>query len=155
MRAIAEEMNVLMIGNNPLELARVFHHLKNIPGKSVVTEIAFDLKSGLQRLAKFTPNFIIIDDNLGRVELTHAVGAFSHFRKTKNIPITVLKNSNYHEAFGGVAMNYILKENLSEGSLYTALKNSLISSRAQQYLKNVYKQRRGQLQRLLTGIKSR
>ena len=151
MKALLEEMNVLMIGNNPLELAKVFNYLKNLPGKRVITEIAFDLKGGLQRLSKFSPNFIILDDNLGRRELTHAVGSLSHFKKTKNIPVMVLKNSNYHEVFGGVAMNYILKENLSEKSLYAAFSSSLVSARAQLFLKNVYRKRKGQLMRLLPG----
>jgi len=151
--ALVEEINVLMIGNNPLELAKVFNYLKNLPGKKVITEIAFDLRSGLQRLSKFSPNFIILDDNLGRRELTHAVGSLSHFRKTKDIPIAVLKNSNYHEAFGGIAMNYILKENLSEQSLYAAFTSSLISARAQLYLKEVYKKRKGQLRRLIPEVK--
>jgi hypothetical protein len=150
---LVEEINVLMIGNNPLELAKVFNYLKNLPGKKVITEIAFDLRSGLQRLSKFSPNFIILDDNLGRRELTHAVGSLSHFRKTKDIPIAVLKNSNYHEAFGGIAMNYILKENLSEQSLYAAFTSSLISARAQLYLKEVYKKRKGQLRRLIPEVK--
>jgi len=144
-----EEMNVLMIGNNPLELSRVFNYLKNIPDKKVITEMAFDLKSGLQRLAKFNAHFIILDDNLGRHELTHAVGSLSHYKKTKNVPVAVLKNSNYQEAFGGVAMNYILKGDLSEKALYAAFRSSLISARAQSYLKEVYRKRRGQLMRLL------
>jgi hypothetical protein len=109
------------------------------------------LKSGLQRLSTFNPNFIIVDDNLGRSELTHVVGSLSHFKKTKNIPVAVLKNSNYHEAFGGVAMNYILKEDLSEKSLYNAFRSSLISVRAQLFLKKVYKKRKGQMMRLLPG----
>jgi DNA-binding NarL/FixJ family response regulator len=152
MKALLEEMNVLMIGNNPLELAKVFNFLKNLPEKRVITEIAFDLKSGLQRLSKFNPNFIILDDNLGRRELTQAVGSLSHFKKTKNIPVAVLKNSNYQEAFGGVAMNYILKENLSENALYAAFRSSIISARAQLYLKSVYKKRKGQLMRLLPRV---
>jgi len=111
--------------------------------------MAFDLKSGLQRLAKFNAHFIILDDNLGRHELTHAVGSLSHYKKTKNVPVAVLKNSNYQEAFGGVAMNYILKGDLSEKALYAAFRSSLISARAQSYLKEVYRKRRGQLMRLL------
>ncbi len=154
MEAIAEEMNVLMIGNNPLELTKVFDCLKNISEKIVITEFAFDLKSGLQKLKRFRPNFILLDDNLGRQELALAIGSLSHFKKTKNIPVAVLKNSNYHEAFGGVAMNYILKENLSENSLQAAFTSSLVSSRAQLYLKKVYQKRKGQLKRLLPSSKS-
>ena len=149
MEIFLEEMNVLMIGNNPLELARIVAYIKKLPRKKVVAEIAFDLKSGLKRLSKFHPNFIILDDNLGRNELTSAVDSLSHFKKTKNIPVAVLKNSNYTEAFGGVAMNYILKDNLTEESLSAAIKGSQVSSRAQRYLKKVYRKRKGQLRRLL------
>ncbi len=144
-----DEFNVLMIGNNPLELSKVFDHLKMISGKKVITEIAFDLKSGLERLTNFSPNYIIIDDNVGRVELAHVVGYFSRIKKTKKIPITVLKNSNYLETFGG-AMNYVLKESLNGEVLYSALKNSLMSSRAQKYLQKVYGQRKKKLLRFLT-----
>ncbi len=153
MKAIAEGMNVLMIGNNPLELNKVFDCLKRLSEKRVITEFAFDLKSGLSKLKKFHPNFILLDDNLGRQELTHAIGSLAHSHKTKNIPITVLKNSNYHEAFGGAAMNYVLKENLSGDLLEAAFKSSLVSSRAQVYLKRVYQKRKGQIKRLLPGPK--
>jgi DNA-binding response OmpR family regulator len=149
MIGLAEEINVLMIGNNPLELAKVFAHLNSIPGKEIITETAFDLKSGLRCLSKFKPNFIILDDNLGRLELTNAVQWLSRYKQTRNIPITILKNSNYQEAFSGVGMNYVLKSSLSGPSLYNSLKNSLLSSRTQRLLKAVYKKRKGQLKRLI------
>lgn len=149
MIALAEEISVLMIGNNPLELAKVFAQLKNIPGKEIIAETAFDLKTGLRCLAKFKPNFIILDDNLGRLELTQAVEQLSRHKPTRDIPITILKNSNYHEAFSGVGMNYVLKSSLSGLSLYNSLKNSLLSSRTQRLLKTVYKKRKGQLKRLI------
>jgi DNA-binding NarL/FixJ family response regulator len=155
MTARTDEICLLMIGNNPIELTRIMDHIKNMRGRKVITEIAFDLRSGLARLAKFNPNFIILDDNLGRIELTNAIGSLSHLRKTKHIPVTVIKNSNYHEAFGGVAMNYVLKENLSGESLHRAFRSSLISTRAQMYMKKVYRKRKGQLMRLLPTTKFR
>ncbi len=152
MVALAEKMKILMIGNNPLELAKVFDCIKKIKVSKVIIETAFDLKTGLRLLVKFRPNFIIVDDNLGRTELTKAIVSLSAFRKTKNIPVTVLKNSNYHEAFGGAAMNYILKENLSTESLFEAFKSSLVSLRAQSLLKAVYKKRKGSVKRLLPAF---
>lgn len=151
MIVFGEELNVLMIGNNPLELAKVFAHLKKISGMIVNTETVFDLKGGMKSLSKFNPNYILIDDNLGRLKLTKAVSLLTRLKKTKNIPITILKSSNYREAFTGVGMNYILKDSLSGESLYSALKNSLISSRAQQFLKNVHRKRKGQFKKLLTS----
>jgi len=149
MNGLLEEISVLLIGNNPLELAKVFALLKNIPEKKIIAETAFDIKGGLRYLSKFRPNFIIIDDDLGRLGLTHAVRALTRFKNTRSVPITILKNSNYHEAFSGVGMNYVLKSSLSGESLYRSLKNSVLSSRTQQLLKNVYKKRKGQLKRII------
>lgn len=138
-----------MIGNNPIELSRIFNHLEKIHGRKVITEIAFDLKSSIHRLLKFRPSFIIIDDNIGRTELKESVQYLLFHRTTKNIPITILKSSNYHEAVNAGVMNYILKENLTGESLLVTLKNSLKFQRTQKYLRQAYNKRKGQLSRIL------
>ena len=147
---ILEKFNVLVVGNNPIELSRVFDNLNKIEGKNVITEIAFDLKSIVERLIKFQPQYILIDDNIGRIALKNMVNALIKGRKTKDIPITVLKNSNYHEAISTGVLNYVLKENLSGDSLYTALNNSLKFKKTQLFLLDAYKKRKGQLLRLIT-----
>src|ERR1700690_1994728 len=144
-----ETLNILVVGNNPTELGHVFECLARIPGKQIVTKIAFDLETIFERLGKFTPTFILIDDNIGRVELKKAVQALLKSRKTKRVPITVLKNSNYHEAINSGVMNYILKKDLTGESLYGAFKNSIRGKRTQLYLSQAYKKRRRQVRRLL------
>jgi len=144
-----EELNVLVVGNNPIDLSQTFESLTKIRDQKVIAEIAFDLASILDRLAHFRPNFILIDDNIGRMELQLTVQALLKNRKTKHIPITVLKNSNYHEAMNTGVMNYVLKRNLTGESLYTALKNSLKFKKTQLYLQQAYKKRKGQLLRIL------
>lgn len=146
---LLEKFNVLVVGNNPIELSRVFDNLNKIEGKKVMTEIAFDLKSIVERLIKFQPQYILIDDNIGRPALKSMVSALLKGRKTKDIPITVLKNSNYHEAISTGVLNYVLKANLSGDSLYTELNNSLKFKKTQLYLLNAYKKRKGQLFRLM------
>jgi len=148
--SLLEELNVLAVGNNPTDLGRLFDCLKGIPGKRIMTEIAFDLETIIDRLTRFTPNFIVIDDNIGKSELKSSVQALLRYRKTKRIPITVLKNSNYQEAIPSGVLNYILKEHLTGESLYKALKNSMKFRQTQRYLYNSYKKRKGQLRRLLT-----
>ncbi|MEQ1584766.1 MAG: hypothetical protein ABL895_02735 [Cyclobacteriaceae bacterium] len=145
----SEELNVLVVGNNPIELTRTFDSLKRIPDHKVVMEIAFDLRSIIDRLAHFRPNYIVLDDNLGQLELKAAVGILIRNRRTKNIPITILKNSNYHEAMNTGVMNYILKDSITGESLYTALKNSQKFKKTQLYLLQAYKRRKGQLLRVL------
>src|SRR5687768_6471511 len=93
----AEPLNVLLIGNNPIDMGKTLEKINQIKGRKIITEIAFDLKSIVERLMRFNPNFILIDDNIGKSELELAVDTLSKTRKTKNIPITVLKNSNYQE----------------------------------------------------------
>ena len=139
-------LNVLLIGNNPMELGTILEHLKQVRSQKIIIEIAFDLKGIIDRLILFNPNFIFIDDNIGRTEMRETVKRLSSNRKTKHIPITVLKSSNYHEALGsGSILDYLLKQNLSAEALYNTVKNSLKFQKTQQYLQKIYQKRKTEL----------
>jgi CheY-like chemotaxis protein len=141
-------LNVLLIGNNPMELGTVLEQLKQVRTQKIITEIAFDLKGIVERLIIFRPNFIFIDDNIGRVELRETIKKLSSNRKTKDIPITVLKSSNYHEALGsGSILDYLLKQNLSADALYNTVKNSLRFKKTHLYLQRIYQKRKTELLR--------
>jgi len=136
-------LNVLLIGNNPMEMGSILEKLSQVRNQKITTEIAFDLKSILERLVRFSPNFIFIDDNIGRFELQQTVKQLSTNRKTKDIPITVLKSSNYQEAMGASSiLDYLLKQNLSAEALYNTVRNSLRFRRTQLLLNKVYKRRK-------------
>ena len=149
--SVPDRLNVLLIGNNPIDMGRTLEKINQIKTKKIITEIAFDLQSVMERLVKFTPNFILIDDNIGRAGIVEAVATLSSRRQTKNTPITILKNSNYRESAAtyGV-LDYILKQNFSSEALYSAIRNSLKFRKTQVYLSNAYKKRKGQLKRLVT-----
>lgn len=138
-----EKINVLVMGNNPIELSYLFDTLKKI--KNVEAEIAFDRVSVQERLSKFNPSYILIDDNIGTHALRTTVDELMAHRKTKDVPITIVKNSNYRETSNVGVMNYVLKHNLTSESLYQALLNSLKFKRTQFYLKSAYRKRKGQL----------
>lgn len=145
----AEPLNVLLIGNNPIDMGRTLEKVNQLKGRKIITEIAFDIKSIVERLMKFSPNFILIDDNIGRTEMALAVETLNKTRKTKNIPITVLKNSNYTQSTQTTAVvDYVLKQNFSTDALYTAIRNSLRLKKAQEFLYATYRKRKGQLKRL-------
>ena len=145
-RAALEPLHVLLVGNNPIDMGKVLDKLHQVRSQKMDTEIAFDLKSIMERLVRFRPNFILIDDNIGKRELQETVNQLSANQKTKNIPITVLKNSNYHEALAsGSILDYLLKQNLSAEDLYNTIKNSLRFRRTQAYLYQAYKKRKKQL----------
>lgn len=142
-----ELLKLLVVGNNPIELSKVLDQIEKIDRPKDV-KIAFDFHSIIDRLSGFKPDFILIDDNIGRSELRHVVDALLSERRTRNIPITVLKNSNYEEAIGSGVLDFILKENLSGDKIYKALSNTLKMKKTQLYLYNSYKKRKGQLTRL-------
>src|SRR4051812_29283438 len=93
----SNHLNMLVIGNNPIDISRLLEKLSQDKGKQIIVETAFDLKTVQERLSKFHPDYILIDDNIGRTELKVTMNALLTERKTKDIPITVLKNSNYQE----------------------------------------------------------
>jgi len=147
-----EPLKVLVVGNNPIELSAVLEKLNQIRTRKVITEIAFDLKTIFERLTKFQPNFIVIDDNIGQVGLMDVVDTFAANKKTRDVPITVLKNSNYKESLASShsMLDYVLKQNLSADALIHTLKNALKLKRTQQYLYNAYQRRKKLIMKLQT-----
>ncbi len=146
----SERLNILLIGNNPIDMSGILTKLNQITRAKIATEIAFDIRSLVDRLINFKPNYIFIDDNIGKQELSEAVDTLSHSGKTKNVPITVLKNSNYEESYrGNTALDYILKTSVTADSLYQVLKNSLRLRKTQQYIYMAFKHRRRKLSSLL------
>ena len=145
-----EVVNILLVGNNPIELSAVLNKVKGLPSRLINTETAFDLASIWKRLLKFKPHYILIDDNIGYHELTQAVGVLSSNPKTRDIPITVLKNSNYSEsAFTNDIADYLLKQHLTSESLFIALRNSLKFKRTRQFLMKAYTNRKRELLKLV------
>lgn len=137
-----KQLNLLVVGNNPLELSSILEKIKRLPGSIINMETAFDVKSIVNRLSRFRPNFILIDDNIGTAELNTTVQTLANNRKTKNVPITVLKNSNYHESNSSQSiLDYILKTTLTAEGLYASIRNSIKIRRTQLYLHKAYNKR--------------
>lgn len=145
----SDQVNLLLVGNNPIELSAILGKIEGIRGKKIITEIAFDITSLFERLMSFRPDYILIDDNIGKPELSEAINALANNRRTKNIPVTVLKNSNYQESMGSFGvLDYLLKQNISSDSLLNTIKNSLKFRRTQLFLHKAYNLRKRQL----TGV---
>src|SRR5690606_30434743 len=123
--------------------------LHRVKKRKIVTEIAFDIRSTVERLNTFNPNFILIDDNLGNSELLETINTLSATKKTRHVPITVLKNSNYRETLPSAGiLDYLLKQNLSTESLYSAIKNSFRLKKTQALLRKFYQQKSGLFSKL-------
>lgn len=119
-----EKNRILLIGNDPAALSKLLDMLNAWAKTGITTEIAFDLRSVYQRLVRFKPNYILVDDNLGHTVLQTMIAVFRRMKKTREIPITILKSSNYSGTIYNGIQNYVLKQNLSAESLYLALHNS-------------------------------
>ncbi len=128
---------VLVVGNNPIELNEILLKVKGIGQKKILIEMAFDLETLQARLNHFKPAHIIIDDNVGSVRL-HAMVDKLCRSKARNVPITVLKNSNYVETIGSGVMNFILKTNLTSDGLYHELRNSTHFLKLQRFWEKAY-----------------
>jgi hypothetical protein len=142
---LMEGWKVLIVGNNPIELSRVNEHLKGIREAMILTEMAFDAKSIFPKLSKFDPQHLILDDNIGKTALQHVVTRM----QKRDMPITVLKNSNYQETICSGVKNYLLKENLTSELLYHEFLNSSRFQRSQANWARTHRKREGQLARLL------
>jgi DNA-binding NarL/FixJ family response regulator len=141
-----DQVNLLLVGNNPIELSAILGKIENIRGKKITTEIAFDITSLFERLMSFRPDFILIDDQIGKAALREVISSLTNNRRTKNIPVTVLKNSNYQESMGSFGvLDYLLKQNISSDSLLNTIKNSLKFRRTQLFLHKAYNLRKRQL----------
>jgi CheY-like chemotaxis protein len=144
----SDVVRVLVVGNNPIDLSGVSSKLL-LRTQPIETEIAFDVKSLQERLQHFTPDYIVLDDNLGRTELKEVVKWLLRDKHTRHVPITVLKNSNYIETIGSGALNFVLKQNLTGEALFRAMTNSLKFRKTQRYLAEAYRKRKGQLLRMV------
>lgn len=143
-------LNVLLVGNSPAEMEIILNKLNQVRTTKIITEIAFDLKTTMDRLRYFEAGYIFIDDNVGKEELTQTVTWLNANRKTKQIPVTVIKNTNYNEsAISPAILDYLMKKDISGESLLKSVGNSLKAKRTQLYLGNTYQKRKRKFLRLV------
>lgn len=138
-------INVFLIGNNPSELGGIYESLKNFTKRKLITEFAFDIKNVLVRVIKFSPGFILVDDKLTSEQIKILIRKLSNNKKTKEIPIALLKSSNYSEVITYGISDYILKESLSAERIYTSILNSIKFRKSRKYLYKIYKKQAGYL----------
>lgn len=140
----SDHINVYLIGNNPIELGAVYEKLKAIKSKSYKAEIGFDLKNLFRKISKFNPACILIDDNVEKIKLRKLIKRLSNHNRTRDIPITIIKNSNYREALVEDAQEYILKESLTSERLSKTIASSIKLKKMQIYLYKTYRKSKSQ-----------
>ena len=91
-------IKVYMIGNNPIDISDVYQKLKDYASDSFHTEYGFDLKKAFRHILKSRPSCVLIDDNIGLPIMQKFMAKLSAHKDTQDIPVAVLKNSNYRES---------------------------------------------------------
>ncbi|MEQ8925140.1 MAG: hypothetical protein RLO81_04965 [Fulvivirga sp.] len=137
-------INVFLIGNNPIELSSVYTQLKQIKSRVVNAEIGFELSGLLKKIKKFKPACILIDDNVERLQIKKILRKLTQNSDTRNIPITVLKNSNYNEGYCE-AQDYLLKANLTSEKLSHSILNSIRFKKMHLYMLKKYRKNKSRL----------
>ncbi len=155
MSALATEStaptNIYLIGNNPIELSSIYEKLRSIRTMTYKTEFDFDLSSILNKITQFNPACILIDDNLERFRLTKLIKRLRSDAKTKDIPITIIKNSNYHDAHVEDVHEFLLKDGITPETLQRSIFNSMRFRRMQAYIYKTYRKRKTQINKLLNS----
>ncbi len=139
-------INVLLVGNNPIEMSALYEGLQNLKGKITKVSTSFSDEDTLKKIASDSPNCIIIDDNLGLKSLKILIDKINQLGKDA-ITITLLKTKNTQEVIYGV-QEYLLKESITPERIYNSLKNAIKFRKTQKYLKVKYYTGKKRLKRM-------
>jgi DNA-binding NarL/FixJ family response regulator len=130
------DINVLLVGNNPIEMSIVYEKLFDLKDKIKRIETAFSQADMLNKIHLTHPNCIILDDNLGLNPLKAIIRNINELSK-EAISITLLKTHNKQEVTSGV-QEYILKDGIDSIRIYNALRNALKFKKTQQFFRIKY-----------------
>jgi DNA-binding NarL/FixJ family response regulator len=140
------DINVLLVGNNPLEMSIVYEKLYDLKDKIKRIETAFSQADMLNKIHLTHPNCIILDDNLGLKPLKAIIKNVNELSK-EAISITLLKTHNKQEVTSGV-QEYILKDGIDSIRIYNALRNALKFKKTQQFFRIKYYSGKRNIKRL-------
>lgn len=138
-------MNILLVGNNPLELSDVHASISSFRKGLLKTTVLFDLKKIGQSIKNLNPSAIFIDDRYSTKDLRKAIARVHRNAETNHIPITLLKSSNYGNVAGIEADDFMMKTDLNGSSIYASITNGRRFRKSRIYFNKVYRKRKGQL----------
>ena len=148
MSAKNETVNVLLIGNNPVELSQVYKFLKSFKPITFIAKTSFSLKDSLMKV-KEKPNAILIDDNFDNKNIDRFIREIHENEETAEIPVTLLKTSNYTEVNVQGIADYLLKDNLSSEKLTRTILNAIKFKNTRRYLYYNYKKNKRKFRNFL------
>jgi CheY-like chemotaxis protein len=150
---VDEPYNVLLVGNNPMTLGSVYRKLMSLNDKKLIIDFCFDCKKSIMRTLRFRPNIIFLDDNINKKLIRKFIDRINRNNRTKHIPITLLKSSNYNEVVTSGVQDYLLKENITSERLYHTIRNAGRFKRTARILKIAGRRRKRQLKDWISSLK--
>ncbi|WP_346761545.1 hypothetical protein [Agaribacillus aureus] len=144
-KSITSTINVLIIGNNPIELSRVRNQLKNLKGIKFISDFCFSTRDSLMKILKFKPGCILVDDTIDKKSLADFSSKINSNHRTKDIPITLLKSCYKKEINVPGLSDFLLKDGITGESLSKAIINVIKSRKTQRYLYIKYKKNKRKL----------
>jgi CheY-like chemotaxis protein len=148
-----EPYNVLLIGNNPMTLGSIYKKLMGLKDKRLIIDFCFDCQKSIMRALRFRPNIIFLDDNINKKLIRKFIDRINRNKRTKDIPIALLKSSNYNEVVTSGVQDYLLKENITSERLYHTMRNAGKFKRTARLLKIASRRRKRQFNYLLRSVK--
>jgi len=145
-----ERMNILLVGNNPIELSVVEKAIAGFGRGLLKTTYIFDLKSLANSIKVLNPAGIFIDDKLNIRDIKKAIYKLHRNKRTAHIPVTLIKSSNFTNYPNLGADDFILNSNMSGKSVYNSVMSGSRFRKTSAYLKTIYQNQQG----MLAGIKA-
>lgn len=120
-----EHINVLIIGNNPIEITSIYNNLNNYRGRNYIADVCFSIKDSLNKMLKSKPDCILLDDNIVVDQIKMLINKIRESSRFRNIPIVLLKSSNFNFAAGNEVQDYLLKGNLTTEILSNTIEKNI------------------------------
>ncbi len=120
-----EHLNVMIIGNNPIEITSIYNSLNEYRGKNYIADVCFSIKDSITRMLKKRPDCILLDDNILLDQLKSFVLKLKESSRLKNIPVVLLKSSNLNFAVGNDVQDFLLKGNLTTDILSNTIEKNV------------------------------
>lgn len=151
----SEALSVLLVGNNPMFIGNLYQKLKALKNHTLIIDFSFDFKESLMKALRLRPSVILLDDGVGKGVIRGFIDSINSDRRTRDIPITVLKTSNYRQVVTSGVHDFLLKENLSAERLYHSIMNSIKFKRTARLLKIARRKKERQISRWVHSVKER
>jgi PleD family two-component response regulator len=137
-------IQVLLVGNNPMELSHLYEGVKKCKNAKMQPEICFKAEDSYLKSVKLKPDCIVADDSLSFAQIEDLIEKISKDVRTKDIPVVVLTHTPYKN-LNSMANEILIKEDFDHDKLAHTVSNMIKEKKIKSSL-------RGQLTKVFLQI---